>query len=245
MTKSHHQLLFSFLDLTSLNPEDSISSIEEFTQASLACVEQGFKPAAICVFPNFAYQVRALAAKHKVLTAAVAGSFPASQSFEAIKLMECKMAVNSGADEVDVVMNLGAFFDANYDRVVHEIKAMKDCVGTATLKVILETGVLQTKERIRKAAELAVLGGADFLKTSTGKVPVGATPEAVKVMCDVSMSNKRNGVPIGIKVSGGVRSVDDAQRYYEIVAEGLGSEFMTKEYFRIGASTLAKALLNE
>jgi deoxyribose-phosphate aldolase len=245
MTKSHHQLLFSFLDLTSLNPEDSNRSIEEFTKAALAHVDQGFKPAAICVFPNFAHVVRSLASEHQVLTAAVAGSFPASQSFESVKLMECKMAVNAGADEVDIVMNLGAFFDGNYDRVVQEIKAIKENVGTTTLKVILETGVLQTEERIRKAAELAVQGGADFLKTSTGKVSVGATPEAVKVMCEVSMSNKRNGVPVGIKVSGGVRSVEDAQRYYELVAEGLGSEFMTKEYFRIGASALAKALLNE
>ena len=177
----------------------------------------------------------------EVKIASVAGGFPSSQTFMEIKIAETAMAVMQGADEIDVVMNLGYFLEENYDELSEEIQEIKESCRDAKLKVILETGALQTPESIQKAAVLAVYSGADFIKTSTGKGYPGATPEAVYTMCQVlkkyhSITGKR----VGIKVAGGVRTAEEAVRYYTIVKEVLGNDWLNKDLFRIGASSLVE-----
>ena len=151
------------------------------------------------------------------------------------------MAIMSGADEIDVVMNLGYFMEENYEELTEEIQEIKDSCREGKLKVILETGALLTPENIQKAAILALYSGADFIKTSTGKGYPGATPEAVYTMCKVLKKyHSITGKQIGIKVSGGVRTAEDAVKYYTIVKEVLGSEWLNKDLFRIGASSLVE-----
>jgi deoxyribose-phosphate aldolase len=199
--------------------------------------------AAICVYPNFVATVKeALQADVKI--ASVAGGFPASQTFAEVKVAEVGLAVIDGADEIDIVLNCGEFFDKNFDEVCEEITELKDACREAHLKVILETGLLKTAKNIHTASVLAMYSGADFIKTSTGKVYAGATPEAVVVMCEtIKQYHQLFGKKIGIKVSGGVRTADEAVQYYTIVKEILGKEWLTSEYFRIGASSLADNLL--
>ena len=187
--------------------------------------------AAICTYPLFVETVKEALSAQEVKIASVAGGFPSSQTFMEIKIAETAMAVMQGADEIDVVMNLGYFLEENYEESCRDAK----------LKVILETGALQTPESIQKAAVLAVYSGADFIKTSTGKGYPGATPEAVYTMCQVlkkyhSITGKR----VGIKVAGGVRTAEEAVRYYTIVKEVLGNDWLNKDLFRIGASSLVE-----
>jgi deoxyribose-phosphate aldolase len=242
------KFLYSCIDLTSLGTEDSKESIWKFVEkvndfdASLSDVRN---VAAICVYPNFVSTVKeTLRADVKI--ASVAGGFPSSQTFIEVKIAEVSLAVNEGADEIDIVFNCGDFFDHNLQEVSEEIVELKEACRGARLKVILETGLLKTASNIKKAAILSIYSGADFIKSSTGKVYPGATPEAVYVMCDAvkeyyQMYNEK----IGIKVSGGVRTAQDAVRYYTLVKEVLGNEWLTPELFRIGASSLADNILNE
>ena len=197
--------------------------------------------AAICTYPLFVETVKEALSAQDVKIASVAGGFPSSQTFMEIKIAETAMAVMQGADEIDVVMNLGYFLEENYDELSEEIQEIKESCRDAKLKVILETGALQTPESIQKAAVLAVYSGADFIKTSTGKGYPGATPEAVYTMCQVlkkyhSITGKR----VGIKVAGGVRTAEEAVRYYTIVKEVLGNDWLNKDLFRIGASSLVE-----
>jgi deoxyribose-phosphate aldolase len=241
------RLLYSCLDLTTLNTEDSKNSVWEFVEKvnELEDVHPEMNNvAAVCVYPNFVETVKeALRANVKI--AAVAGGFPASQTFMEVKIAEISLAVAEGADEIDVVMKCGEFFDNNFEEVCEEISEMKAACRQARLKVILETGLLKTVSNIKKATVLAMFAGADFVKTSTGKVYPGATPEAVYVMCEAIRDfYQLYHTKVGIKVSGGVRSTYDALLYYTIVKEVLGEEWLTPEYFRIGASNLAKKLLD-
>jgi deoxyribose-phosphate aldolase len=241
------RFLYSCIDLTSLGTEDSKESIWKF-------VEQvnefdGSQPdidnvAAICVYPNFVATVKdALQADVKI--AAVAGGFPSSQTFIEVKVAEMSLAVADGADEIDIVLNCGEFFDNNIEEVCEEIIEIKEACRHAHLKVILETGLLKTAANIKKAAILAMYSGADFIKTSTGKVYPGASPEAVYAMCEaVKEYNQLHNRKVGVKVSGGVRSAQEALVYYTIVKEVLGEEWLSPEYFRIGASSLAANLLS-
>ena len=195
----------------------------------------------ICTYPLFVETVKEALSAQEVKIASVAGGFPSSQTFMEIKIAETAMAVMQGADEIDVVMNLGYFLEENYDELSEEIQEIKESCRDAKLKVILETGALQTPESIQKAAVLAVYSGADFIKTSTGKGYPGATPEAVYTMCQVlkkyhSITGKR----VGIKVAGGVRTAEEAVRYYTIVKEVLGNDWLNKDLFRIGASSLVE-----
>ncbi len=246
-TRKVLNFLHSCIDLTSLNTEDSVESIwklvgkvNDFEDSKLDVDNV----AAICVFPNFVSTVKeALTTNVKI--AAVAGGFPTSQTFPEIKVAEVSLAVADGADEIDIVINAGAFFDHDLETFCGEIMELKDASKESTLKVILETGLLKTVSNIKKAAILSIYSGADFIKTSTGKVYHGATPEAVYVMCETikeyyELHNKK----IGIKVSGGIRTAEDAVKYYTIVQEVLGEEWLTPEYFRIGASSLADNLFN-
>lgn len=245
MSHPSNKELFQFLDVTTLSVNDTDKSVSEFVNKVVSYHQNGFSAAAVCVYPNFAKVVSQLLKSSFINTAAVAGCFPASQSFTEVKLLEAKMAVDDGALEIDIVLNVGQFLQGNDQLVVDEIKAIKEVVGAAKLKVILETGVLKDVEAIKRAARLAILGGADFLKTSTGKVDVGATPEAVIAMCEVVKEEHLiSAKKIGIKVSGGVRSKEDALTYYTIIHNKLGEGFCHPDYFRIGASSLADALVN-
>ena len=230
--------VYELLDVTSLSVTDTTTTITSLIKEINALIHIGFTPAAICVYPNFGHLV-----KHQlhesVKTAVVAGGFPASQSFLDVKLLECKKAIESRADEIDIVMNIGAFLENDFSTVQHEIKQIKLLCTNTTLKVILETGVLSLNQ-ITKAAKLAIDAGADFIKTSTGKVPIGATIEAVKSMCHAIQSSPRK---VGLKISGGVKTYDDALTYIEIVSEILGSEYIHPNTFRIGASSLTKDLV--
>lgn len=238
--------LFKFIDFTSLNTNDTIASTEKLVSKALNFNKEGFSVAAICVFPNYTAIVKDKTQNTTIKTAAVGACFPSSQSFLQVKQLECELAVRNGADEVDIVLNLGAFEEENYDAVVNELIVLKKAIAPLQLKVILETGLLKSPQKIKKAAELAISGGADFLKTSTGKVSVGATPQAAVAICEVIKSHHaKTGHRIGFKVSGGVRTYDDALTYYQIVHDILGASFLTPDYFRIGASSLAEALYNE
>ncbi|GHT54087.1 deoxyribose-phosphate aldolase [Bacteroidia bacterium] len=240
------KFLYSCIDLTSLNTEDSKENIWKFVETVNDF--EGSKSdmdnvAAICVYPNFVQTVKeALTADVRI--ASVAAGFPASQTFIEVKIAEVSLAVADGADEIDIVLNVGDFLEGNYEDLVVEIEEIKEACHNAKLKVILETGLLKTAENIKKASILSIYSGADFLKTSTGKVYPGATPEAAYVICQtIKEYNQLHNKKTGIKVSGGIRTVEDALKYYTIVKEILGKEWLAPELFRIGASSLSQNIL--
>lgn len=236
--------LFQFIDLTSLNNDDHSQSIKSFCEKAKDLYNNGYKVAAICVFPNFVEIVHETLLNTSIKTAVVGAGFPSSQSFLETKINECKIAVQKGADEVDIVINLGALKAEKYDVVTNEIIAIKKAIIPAKLKVILETGQLNP-EMIKKASQLSIESGSDFIKTSTGKITIGATPEAVKIMAKCIKEHKdTSGKIVGLKISGGVRTRQDALTYYKLVNEILGEEFMVPATFRIGASSLINDLQN-
>lgn len=236
--------IHGFIDLTSLTSIDTKESIWKLVDRVNDF--EGTRPdvpnvAAICTYPLFVETVKQALTAQEVKIASVAGGFPSSQTFTEVKIAETAMAIMSGADEIDVVMNLGYFLEENYEELAEEIQEIKDSCREGKLKVILETGALVTPENIQKAAILALYSGADFIKTSTGKGYLGATPEAVYTMCQVIKKyHSITGKQIGIKVSGGVRTAEDAVKYYTIVKEVLGNDWLNKELFRIGASSLVE-----
>ncbi|MDR1526484.1 MAG: deoxyribose-phosphate aldolase [Dysgonamonadaceae bacterium] len=242
------RFLYSCIDLTSLGSEDSkesiwkwVETVNDFDESR----EDMPNVAALCVYPNLVATVRE-ALRADVRIASVAGGFPSSQTFQEVKIAEVSLAVANGADEIDIVLNCGELLDNNPEAVVEEIMELKDACRNAPLKVILETGLLKTAARIQTATVLAMYSGADFIKTSTGKVYPGATPEAVYILCETIRAYYRlHTKKIGIKVSGGIRTAEDAVLYYTLVKAVLGEEWLTPEYFRIGASSLAANLLNE
>ncbi|MDL2322593.1 deoxyribose-phosphate aldolase [Bacteroidales bacterium OttesenSCG-928-A17] len=241
------KLLYSCIDLTSLNTNDGKESIWKFVEkvnefdGSRSDMNN---VAAICVYPNFVPVVKDALTAGNVKVASVAAGFPSSQTFIEIKIAETSLAIGDGADEIDIVLNIGDFLENNYEDLTQEIEEIKLVCKEATLKVILETGLLGNTRDIKKASILAMYSGADFIKTSTGKVYPGATPEAFYAICDtVKTYYNLHKKKIGVKVSGGVRSVEDALSYYTIVKETLGSEWLTPSLFRIGASGLADNLL--
>ncbi|HZH86963.1 MAG TPA: deoxyribose-phosphate aldolase [Brumimicrobium sp.] len=234
----------SFVDLTSLNSYDSVKSVEKFLNQALEFESKGFPVAAVCLYPNFSSQAVKMLKNSSVKTAVVAGNFPNSQGFLSTKLNECELALEAGVDEIDIVLNLGAFDDGDHQHVVNEVKAFKGLMPNQSLKVILETGYLKTPERIKLASELAIEGGADFIKTSTGKEFPGASIEAVEIMAKV-IAEKKSAHKVGLKVSGGVRTYEDALAYIKVVEKHLGKQFITPNLFRIGASSLVTNLMND
>lgn len=240
-----YKKIYSCIDLTSLNSTDTREGIWKFTEKvnDFEGASDIENVAAICVYPNFVETVKeALTADVKI--AAVSGGFPSSQTFSEIKIAETALAVASGADEIDIVLNLGLFFEENYEELTEEIDELKHACRDARLKVILETGALKSASNIMKASILSLYSGADFLKTSTGKGYEGATLEAAYVMCQaIKQYDKKNGRKTGFKASGGIVTTEDAVKYYTIVKDVLGDEYMNNEYFRIGASRLAGNLL--
>jgi deoxyribose-phosphate aldolase len=241
--------IFSFIDLTSLNTTDSATAIRHFAEkaASLGLSYKGISNvAALCVFPNFVVSARQGLGSCGVRLAVVSASFPTSQTYLAVKVLETEMAVKNGAREVDIVIPVGTFLDNDYDGVINELKTLRTAAGKATLKVILETGLLKDPRNIYRAAVLAMESGADFIKTSTGKSQVSATPEAAWVMCRAILDYwNETGIMIGFKAAGGISTPDEAIVYYNIVSETLGEKWLSPEYFRIGASRLANSILGE
>ena len=242
-----YRLLFSCIDLTTLSSEDSQESVAAFTRRVNDFDNEYLEypnVAAICVYSNFAEIVAANLEVTGVDIAVVAGGFPSSQTFTAVKVADVALAVAGGANEVDVVMNLGFLRDGNYEELTDELIELKHTAKNALMKVIIETGALRTPEEIKKASVLAMWSEADFIKTSTGKIYPGASPEAAWVMCQcIKEYYEKTGRKVGFKAAGGIRSAHDALQYYAIVKEVLGDEWLTPEFFRIGASSLANSLL--
>lgn len=247
-SKEVYRFLLNSIDLTTLATEDSVKSVAAFTQRVNDFdndYPQYGNVAAICVYSNFAEVVRTHLDVPSVNVAVVAGCFPSSQTFTAVKVADCALAVASGADEVDIVFPVGMFMDENYEDLCDEIIELKRTVKDAHLKVILESGLLKTAENIKKASILSLWSEADFLKTSTGKIYHGASYEAAYVMCQcIKEYYEQTGRKVGFKASGGIRTTADAMGYYTIVREVLGEEWLCKDLFRIGASSLGNALLS-
>ena len=246
-----YKTLFNTIDLTTLKATDSPQSVADFTERVNAFEEEyPMLPnvAAICVYPNFAQVVRTVLDVSKVDIACVSGGFPSSQTFPEIKVAETALALESGADEIDIVLNVGLFLDGDYEGVCDEIIEQKACCerADARLKVILETGALKTAKNIKAASVLALYSGADFLKTSTGKEYPGASLEAAYVMCQcIKEYYEKTGNRVGFKAAGGVATTEDAVKYYTLVKEVLGEEWLTNEYFRLGASRVANHILSD
>ena len=247
---------FSMMDLTTLSPKDTPQTVAKLMEKvnSFATDYPDYPlPASVCVYPNFASVLKEHRRHPEVHVTTVAGCFPTSQSFLEVKLHEIEMAVRGGADEIDIVLALNAFLAGDYDaagREIRESRAYIDRVAaelgrTVVLKVILETGLLVTHERIADASFLAMENGADFIKTSTGKVEVNATPMAAYVMCEcIRKFQEQTGRKVGFKAAGGISSAMDAVCYYSIVSTLLGKEWLDKSLFRFGVSRLANQLLS-
>lgn len=249
MNQDVYRFLFNTIDLTTLNATDSPRSVAEFVERVNAFDEEHPElknVAAICVYPNFVQIVRTVLDVSAVDIAAVSGCFPSSQSFIEVKVAETALAVESGADEIDIVLNVGNFLDDDWEEVCDEISELKHSCRDARLKVILETGALKTAANIKAASILALYSGADFLKTSTGKGYPGASLEAAYVMAQcIKEYYEKTGTMVGFKAAGGVSTTRDAVAYYTVIKEVLGEQWLDNEYFRIGASRLANNLLGD
>lgn len=248
-TEEVKKFLFNCIDLTSLNSTDNDQSILKFTD-KVNQFDNEFPDlknvAAICVYPNFAETVKNTLDVEGVNIACVSAGFPSSQTFFEIKIAETAMAIMEGADEIDIVISVGSFLNGDYQMVCEEIQELKDTCKERHLKVILETGALQTASNIKKASILAMYSGADFIKTSTGKQQPAATPEAAYVMCEaIKEYYELTGIKIGFKPAGGINTVNDALIYYTIVKELLGEEWLNNKLFRLGTSRLANLLLSD
>jgi deoxyribose-phosphate aldolase len=248
-TLEYKKLALSLIDLTTLNSTDTVEHVRSFTQKvnDFPAHFEGLENvAAICVFPNMVATVEETLQLPEVNIASVSGGFPSSMTFTPVKVQETKLALKAGADEIDIVLALNHFLAGEFQLAHDEITAIKACMGDAHLKVILETGALKTAENIWKASLLAMNAGADFIKTSTGKMEPAATPLAAYIMCSaIAWHYEETGEMIGFKPAGGIVTSEDALLYLAIVKEILGDEWLTPQLFRIGASRLANNLLSD
>lgn len=254
-TEQVYKDCFSMMDLTTLKTDDtpaSVTSLVEKVNSFHTIFPEWPYPASICVFSNFASTVKE-ARKGDYNITVVSACFPSSQSFLEVKLKEVEMAVEQGADEVDIVLALNAFLAGDYEAASNEIRQVRRVIDEVAgkqnrnvhLKVILETGLLKTPENIADASFLAMEAGADFIKTSTGKVDVNATPLAAYIMCEcIAKYHGATGKKIGFKPAGGISSAADALCYYSIVSSLLGKEWLNKELFRFGVSRVANSILS-
>lgn len=247
-TEVRRQLLAA-TEITTLKVTDSPESVLQLVEHINHTYDEHPElphPASVCVYPNFASLVAESLEVEGVEVASVCGGFPSSQTFLEVKTIETALAARDGATEFDMVLNVGAFLSGDYETCVDEIAEIKDACGGRTLKVILETGALQTTHQIQRASILAIYAGADFIKTSTGKIMPSATLEVALTMCNtIKQYQALTGTKIGLKVAGGIRTVDDALAYYTIVREILGEDYIKEGYFRIGTSSLAQQLIDE
>ena len=245
---------FSMMDLTTLKTDDTPASVTKLVN-KVNAFQQSYPewplPASVCVYPNFAAVVDKERTCDFNITV-VSACFPSSQSFLEVKLKECEIAVEQGADEVDIVLALNSFLAEDYEAAAEEIRQVRACIDAVAekqgrkvhLKVILETGLLRTPEKIATASFLAMEAGADFIQTSTGKVDVNATPAAAYVMCEcIAKFYQATGKKIGFKPAGGISTAADALCYYSIVSSILGKEWLNKELFRFGVSRVANNIL--
>ena len=249
MTPEVKKFLMGSIELTTLKCTDCDRSVMEFTErVNRFDEEYPALPhvATICVFPCFAEAVKDTLRVEGVEIACVSGSFPSSQARSEVKVAETALAIADGATEIDIVMPVGKFLSGDLEGVADEIEELKAVCGEHKTKVILETGCLKTAENIKKASLLAMYAGADYIKTSTGKLEPAATPEAAYVMCQaIKEYYDETGIQIGFKPAGGLNSVMDALIYYTIVNEVLGEKWLTNEWLRLGTSRLANLLLSE
>jgi deoxyribose-phosphate aldolase len=243
------KFLLGSVELTTLKTTDSEESVLAFTErVNQFDTEYPTLPhvATICVYPRFAKIVSETLEVDGVEIACVSGSFPSSQALIEVKTVETALALKDGATEIDMVQSVGAFLAGDYETVCDEIQQMKETCGDHKLKVILETGCLKTAKNIKTASILAMYSGADYIKTSTGKLEPSATPEAAYVMCQaIKEYYDLTGIQIGFKPAGGLNSVMDALIYYTIVKEVLGEKWLTNQWFRMGTSRLANMLVSE
>ncbi len=241
------KLIFSFIDLTTLEGSDNDESVKQLCKKALSFSDNHktkYEVAAVCVYPTMVKVAKESLENSNISVASVAGAFPAGQSPIAVKVEEVKYAINQGADEIDMVISRGKLIEGKTEIVFDEIKAIKNVCNDIHLKVILETGDLKTVENIRKASELAINAGADFIKTSTGKINPAATETAFLIMLDtIKEYYEKTGKMIGIKPAGGIRESEQALRYFCLVKEILGDKWLNNKYFRIGASSLADNVL--
>ncbi len=244
-----YKFCLSAVDLTTLTCNDSVESVTDFAKRTVSFVEaypEIPNVASICVYPSFVETVGLAIEGLPMRITSVGGGFPSSQTFLEVKMLEVAMAVENGADEVDIVLNVGKMLQGAYDEAAAEVEVIRAEMGAdVVLKVIIESGALKTPDLIRKASLLSMAAGADFVKTSTGKIDVAATPEAAVVMCQaIKDYYEKTGRKVGFKAAGGVRTPQDAALYYTIVEEILGEEWLTTDLFRIGASSAANNLLS-
>lgn len=243
------KFLFHSVELTSLKTTDSedtiLAMVEKVNSFPLKFPSLGHV-ATVCVYPCFAAICHDSLEIDDVEIACVSGSFPSSQTFPEIKVAETAMAINDGATEIDIVLPVGKFLVEDYEGAADEITELKEACGEHSMKVILETGALKTATNIKKAALLAIYAGADYIKTSTGKLEPAATPEAAYVMCQaIKEYHQKTGIQIGFKPAGGMKTVRDALVYYTIVKEVLGEKWLTNKWLRLGTSSLANKLLSD
>lgn len=243
------KFLMGSIELTTLKTTDSDESVMAFTERVNA-FDDAYPDlphvATICVYPCFANTVSQTLEVDGVEVACVSGSFPSSQALLEVKVAETALALKDGATEIDMVMSVGKFLSGDYESVADEISELKQVCGDHKLKVILETGCLKTAANIKRASIIAMYAGADYIKTSTGKLEPAATPEAAYVMCQaIKKYYNETGIQIGFKPAGGINSVMDALIYYTIVKEVLGEKWLTNQWLRLGTSRLANMLLSE
>ncbi len=249
MTPEVKKFLMGSIELTTLKTTDSDQSVIKFTER-VNEFEDAYPDlphvATICVYPCFAAAVSNTLQVDGVEVACVSGSFPSSQALIEVKVAETALAIKDGATEIDMVLSVGKFLSGDYESVCDEISELKAVCGDKKLKVILETGCLPNAEAIKIASLLSMYAGADYIKTSTGKEKIAATPEAAYVMCQaIKEYYDKTGIQIGFKPAGGINSVRDAVTYYTIVKEVLGEKWLTNQYLRLGTSRLANLLLSE
>lgn len=243
------KFLLNSVELTTLQTTDSEDSVLHFVEKvnkfDDVYPELGHV-ATVCVYPNFAKICHDTLENEDIEIACVSGSFPSSQSFIEVKIAETALALKDGATEIDMVIPVGKFLSGDYEGMCDEIAEIKAVCGDKKLKTILETGSLKTASNIKKASLLAMYAGADYIKTSTGKLEPAATPEAAFVMCQaIKEYYDKTGVQIGFKPAGGMKTVKDALMYYTIVKEILGEKWLTNQWLRLGTSSLANKLLSD
>ncbi|MDR0765997.1 MAG: deoxyribose-phosphate aldolase [Odoribacteraceae bacterium] len=240
--------IVSCMDYTSLEATDTGASLA----AKIATLREKLKKhglpdvASVCVYPRFAGVARECLSNSSIRTGVVAGGFPSAGTFARVKLLECRCAIEAGAEEIDVVIPAGEVLEKNYQQVHDELLATRQACPDVTLKAIIETGELKESEAIFRATLIAARAGVDFVKSSTGKTPVGATPAAVRVMCEaLRQFHDRTGRKVGIKVAGGIASPGEAVAYMTIVRHELGEDWLAPRRFRIGASRLLDEIIKE
>ncbi|MCL2511250.1 MAG: deoxyribose-phosphate aldolase [Bacteroidales bacterium] len=243
------RFVLSSVDLTTLNGDDTDATVADLCKKALSFADasKGIPPvAAVCVYPPFVRLAKELLSGSGIEVAAVAGCFPSGQSPLFVKVLEVAYTVKEGADEIDMVISRGKFLEGKYEEVGDEIAVIKTACDKARLKVILETGELKSVANIRKASEIAILSGGDFIKTSTGKITPAATLETAWVMMEtIAEYYRETGIRVGFKPAGGIAEPDDAVDYYILLRHILGEAWLDKTWFRTGASRLADKIYNE